>query len=384
MRARVHVFCGVVALGLLTVSSARAQYPVTPPPTGRAMYIHLVGLGGTGPPRLESTAFHLYNEGFNARVRTMDNGWIDNQLVILDFGIPKQDRDHRGRLVHGWWSRGGRAAVFLDPYTVQNLALAYAYGYLDAMAACPDQQQFDPDFFDNIILGIGVANYDSNGNGFLVADNGWMLGQTVHELNLRLAAAGCRAWVDAALAVDVEGCYGSPARTLDWLGGYAPWGIIGEGVPLIYYGDACGCPTSGQGTASRTCACDCSGSSQQWQRNLPDWTQEELWQAADNYAAVPFPLPQVYTTTGNMARQWQQISLWSYLNHWGRMHFAGPLSQSDACQQRGGCRGIDNTAPQAWDQLRTQLQSNANTSQELGYSTDIYHSERWVWSMVCP
>ena len=66
-----------------------------------------------------------------------------------------------------------------------------------------------------------------------------------------------------------------------------------------------------------------------------------------------------------------QKSLYSYLAHGGAMFMTAPLSESQACAQRGGCGGMNNTSDQAWGQLWTQLNNDSRTAQNMWWSTDI-------------
>lgn len=56
------------------------------------------------------------------------------------------------------------------------------------------------------------------------------------------------------------------------------------------------------------------------------------------------------------------------------MTFIGALTSYAACQQAGGCEGIDNTPDTGWMQLWKELFSNAVTRPTiLRWSTDIVY-----------
>jgi hypothetical protein len=84
-------------------------------------------------------------------------------------------------------------------------------------------------------------------------------------------------------------------------------------------------------------------------------------------------VPEIYRTDGVNAEQWYLMSVYSYTNHSGtKIQFVGPMSQYQACQQRGGCSTIDNTPEQAWWQLYNLLNNDWRTAGEtLPYLTDI-------------
>jgi hypothetical protein len=58
-----------------------------------------------------------------------------------------------------------------------------------------------------------------------------------------------------------------------------------------------------------------------------NWTQEDIWYVS--WGADPaFPLPEIYATDGVNAWQWQQMSLYSYLNHNSiAMYFVGSVDR---------------------------------------------------------
>jgi hypothetical protein len=76
------------------------------------------------------------------------------------------------------------------------------------------------------------------------------------------------------------------------------------------------------------------------------------------------------------------MSVYSYVNEGIKMQFIGPMSQYQACLQRGGCNTINNTPQQAWNQLNSLLNGDPRTSGErLPYLTDIFWlNEPFVYS----
>jgi hypothetical protein len=163
-------------------------------------------------------------------------------------------------------------------------------------------------------------------------------------------------------ANDIETAYSSASEAEAWVSGFNS----NAGVVEYYdYGNA-DCPTSGMGPGVNG---SCGN----------NWKQSDVWQVAYGVTTA-FPLPEIYATSGANASQWQQIDLYSYYNGSGyTMDFIGAFTQYQACQQKGGCTGTNNTANAGWTQLYNALNCNGTTpcitaTSTLPYSTDV----RWV------
>ena len=100
---------------------------------------------------------------------------------------------------------------------------------------------------------------------------------------------------------------------------------------------------------------------------------KDVWYVS--WGATPaLPLPQIYTGSGSMARQWFNIALYSYRKHRSRMSIVGIMSQRGACRDsRDPCHGMKNTPSQAWNQLVRLLNRHPGTRQHPPFATDI----RW-------
>jgi hypothetical protein len=81
-------------------------------------------------------------------------------------------------------------------------------------------------------------------------------------------------------------------------------------------------------------------------------------------------LPEIYNTYGANAWQWQNLSLYSYVNHNKRLTIMGAFTQWQACQGRS-CSGVDNRPEVGWRQLSEALNFDSRTAQSLPWSTDI-------------
>jgi hypothetical protein len=84
-----------------------------------------------------------------------------------------------------------------------------------------------------------------------------------------------------------------------------------------------------------------------------------------------YPLPQIYATAGGNAKQWQQIVLYGKLRYGHPPFISGPLTQYEACLQKGGCTGTNNTSTQAWSQMWNALNADSRTVGSMTWSTDI-------------
>jgi hypothetical protein len=150
-------------------------------------------------------------------------------------------------------------------------------------------------------------------------------------------------------ADDIEpGFSASAQQSRSWLSGY----LTATKAPFVFNGSADGCSTT---SANSTCN--------------HNWAATDLqWLAGGASPSRIMAVPQIYYNS--MAQQWKYISLTGVLAGAQRLAFAGPLTEYTACQQAGSCSSL--TGNEAWNALRTQLQSdNRITQADLPYSTDL-------------
>jgi len=144
--------------------------------------------------------------------------------------------------------------------------------------------------------------------------------------------------------------YSTPEKASAWIAAYKAANTINS---LYNYGDAQGCPQSGTTDVPKNCS------------GQPGWTQDKVVRNG-------LLLPEIYSTSGGNAKQWQQLILYYKLRYDSVKTVSGVMSQKQACQQRGGCQGIDNSPAQAWTQMRDRLASDPRTySADPSFSTDI-------------
>ncbi|GLU48202.1 hypothetical protein [Nocardiopsis ansamitocini] len=198
------------------------------------------------------------------------------------------------------------------------------------------------------LLALGVNNKSDGGVGGATAGRAWAT--TVNQ-------AARRATTDAVTitgAVDAEPSWSAPAWARDWVRAFT----TSATVDLYAANSADGCPF--YGSSSTTCH--------------NGWTTGDVHYVAGGAApARMHVIPQIYRTDGVQARQWSHISAWGKRAGAPALRFAGAMSQSKACAQRG-CTGTDNTPAQAWTQLHTELNAHPETRvSALPHSTDM----RW-------
>ena len=280
-----------------------------------------------------------YQKGYALGQQTYASGNATDNAVILDFGQP--------RLVNGVYGASGykSGTNYLSTNSITLAALYFAYGYWNGIGTVKATP---------LRMIIGTSN--SGMNSWTDA-NLYTHGQTwinmVKNIQYNVQYYGWSSKVATYGGNDIEMGYAPPAKTMQWVNGYNSQ--YASGFYLFDFGDANSCPQSGTTNVPAACA--------------NGWNQENVWQVSwGNYS---YPFPEIYSTAGGNAKQWQQLSLYSYLAHGGAMYITAPLSQSLACAQRGGCTGTNNTPSQAWSQMWTYLNGDSRTAQNLIWSSDI-------------
>lgn len=257
-------------------------------------------------------------------------------VVILDYGAP-----------YKFSSGAYGATLFSAPNatvsSIKGAVIQFAKGYYVCTGLDVDS---------TVWIGIGTSNYGS----YVTREHGRAWSDMVTETEAyTYPRYGSQAVVVGA--DDIEIAWNSATTTKNWINGYddnPSW------RSYIYYGDAAGCPPYG----------NCSSGSY-------SWGVSNVHYAA--WGAPPaLPVPQIYTTSGSMAKQWQQLRLWSYNNwYWAgngpQMVLFGALTQYQACADTGSsCSGTNNTPGQGWTQLFTELATDTRTVQtDLWWSTDM-------------
>lgn len=156
----------------------------------------------------------------------------------------------------------------------------------------------------------------------------------------------------------IELDYGPPGEARNWVDGY------NSNTSTSFYdvGDAAGC------AQDQPAGAECGT-----QMN-PGWNAVDVWRVSDYANAIP--LPQIYTGSESMAKQWKWLSIYAYQNQSGRMNIRGSATQHQACAQNGDCAGTNNTLSEGWNQLKDKLQSDSRSNQP----TESLLATDWKWT----
>ena len=199
-----------------------------------------------------------------------------------------------------------------------------------------------------LTIAVGTSNFD----GVVTYSHGAAWAQMVNNINSWIINQGYNWQVGAAGASNMEIGFNTPTVTRSWVNGYDS----ANNYVLYNFGDAQGCPT--YRTYGANGYCDLN------------WYQEDIWFIS--WGSPPArPLPLIYATGGANANQWYSLSAYSFDAHGSTMHIWGSVTQYQACLQRGGCSGIDNTPEQGYIQLDNALNSDPDTAQWVNWSTDM-------------
>lgn len=328
-KSLIAIFAVIIIFNNFNIPKADAVQ--TKPPTTTSWYVYV-----TNNETDQILYNWMYSVGYQAGKNDLALPGTQNGLTILDFGQPWQSG-----ITQGAWSFNATYGRFINTSTIQEAVKQFAWGYYYGTGS---------DLQSQMRIAVGTNNYGSN----TTYAHGQTWAQMVKNIGAWLSTNSPGSQTTVRGASDIEMGYSSPSTAYSWVNGYTSnWS---SPYFLYNYGDAGGCPRSG--TTKTPGACN------------NNWNQENVeyvsWGAAPSY-----PIPEIYATTGANAKQWQQISLYSYLAYGGSMYFFGPLSQSQACIQRGGCSGTNNTPDQAWIQLWNELNSDTRTAQNMSWSTDI-------------
>ncbi len=313
----------------------RMAYAATPPPYTTSWYVDI-----SDPSTLSTT---LYNMGCALGTHDYQTPGTQDNAVILLFGKPGYSNSTYG--TYDWTSPGSSTTVFLSISQIAGGVEQFGKGYYVCTLT---------DTTSQLYVASGTNNFGSG----VSYNHGSAWAQMVSTINSWISSQGYSSQVKVRAASDMELDFNNPTPTRAWVDGYtASYGY--NSLYLYDVGNATGCPYPDQPNW------DC-GSTQ-----YPSWTSEDVWYVA--WGTTPlYPLPEIYNTAGVNSGQWYYLSLYSYNNHGGAMWFVGSLTQSQACQQMGGCSGTNNTPSQGWTQLWNAITSDSRTYQSyLRWSTDM-------------
>lgn len=283
----------------------------------------------------------MYNAGFAEGQKAVSATGLYSYLV-LDFGQPWA----LSATTAGTWSPNAGTGRFISTSTIRLAADWFAYGY--TMGVWNGGNSVTT---SQMYMIVGTNNYKDS-TGYVTSTAGKSWSYMIQDIGTDLQGYG---YVQTHVygGTDSELAWSGTTTAKAWVNGYnSVWKS-----PYYYfdYGDANGCPQSG---TTRTPAACYTG-----------WNQDDVNYVA--YEAGAYPLPEIYSTSGGNANQWQQLSLYQYWKHGYSELITGPFTQYQACQQKGGCTGTDNTPAAGWSQLWNALNSSTSTAQNLYFLTDI-------------
>ncbi len=306
----------------------------TPPPYTTTWYVDI-----SAASSLPTT---LYNMGCSLGTHDYNAAGTQDDVVVLLFGKPGYVNGVYG--AYDWTARGSSTTVFLSTAQIAAGLEQFGKGYYTCTLSDRSSQLYIAPGVNNVGSAV-TYNHGSAWAKMAVSVQSWISSQGYgSQVNMRSAG-------------DLELDFNGPTPTRAWVDGYAAsWGS----GPFFYdVGDATGCPSP---TYPKW---DCGSVA------YPSWTSEDVYHIAWDVAPA-YPLPEIYRTDGLNAGQWYYLSRYAYTQHGAPMWFVGELTEYEACQQMGGCSGINNTPSQGWTQLWNAINSDSHTAQAyLRWSTDI-------------
>jgi len=280
-------------------------------------------------------------EGCTLGARDRDLEGKQENLVILDFGLPKYLNGQFG-------ASGMQIGGFVTMAQIAEAVEQFGVGYWDCT---------DTDYDSQLLIGIGTNNYNNSSvysNLSVTYGHGKAWAEMVNSVNdwfQNTCQNACNGQVSAAGANDIELAWSSPSAAIDWLDGYDSANLY----PMINFGAAEGCPNA------------CGGGGY-------IWTKDEVW-LVHNSGPV-YPLPEIYLNDGRNAQQWYAMSAYAEQTYGKAYDFIGVMTTYGACQQYpdSSCPYIDNTPEEGWTQLYQKVNGgDESTWDSIPYATDI----RW-------
>jgi hypothetical protein len=343
--ALLAVVLGLAGASLVLVEPAIAT-PASPP-TVSSRYISAL------------TQSDLYDRGHSLGVRVKNNQPnLQDVIVILDFGGQTQD----GSGTWGATRFGNGLANFASMSWIKGAVEQFGLGFFDGT---------NTDTSAQLHLGMGTNNAVRVGGppgtqwvNAVVDVQTWFEthGETGFHISEQVTAYGAN---DIEPGFCVGDYYYNPSVTCPeasraWTDAFDN----GSGHRYYNFGSCDGCPTDSNPNPG-----------------MPDpWSRDDIWYVS--YGAEPgLILPEIYAESGVNAEQWEHIAIWGHTSSncdtcGLTMIFSGSLTQYDACSQRGGCNGTDNTATEGWDQLWDEL--NTGDAPSWLYQTPSHECDiRW-------
>lgn len=287
------------------------------------------------PPSAETRSYYMGRTGLSDAAQLGCYNSDKSGRLTLFFGAPAPVAGGYGAT--SWSAPDLTVAQIAE--RVKNVVRGFAYCRRDAGY--------------RLLIGVGTSNSGIDGRS-----DAWL---RAHGAAWARMVSSLATWAgtyypghaQVTAAWDFEPSWSRYAKADQWMHGYDAY----PNRRLLYANaSADGCPTASAANG----ACN------------NGWSQRRVWHLAWEHDPS-VPIPQIYTTSGNQARQWQLIDLWATTAVGDGMYFYGSLTQHGACRQTGGCAGIDNTPHGGHDQLWSWLSSDRRTAQaDLDTMTDLH------------
>lgn len=275
---------------------------------------------------------------------SIENGQLpSNGLIVMLYGAPVEFAD-------GSWGATAFGSPDRKTGEIRDAMKAWGAGFHRCLSSS---------IRSGVLYRLAVATsnqFNASWSNTKIGNHATQWANMVKNIHDHFVSQGWSADVAAYGGSDMELAWAGPNATKAWANAYD--GVTGR---RLYYnvGDAAGCQTFSSGGPS-SCG---SGS-------FTGWDSADVFDISYGIFSA-LPLPQIYTTSGSQAEQWVMISKWSLDNGGPKIGFGAVLSQEQACNQQGGCSGIDNTPGQSWNQMRTKMDAKPATITDMTYSTDV-------------
>jgi len=299
-----------------------------PPPNTTSWYMSYIT-----PVNINTS---LYNLGCTLGTHDLNTPGTQDNAVVLLFGMPGYFNSSYGAYV---WP--GPNYQFLSIDQIAGGVEQFAYGYYGCTGS---------DTSSTVYIAAGVNNSGGSAVNF---NHGSAWATMTKTINSWVTSHGYNTQAKIRAAADIEPGFGSYSQAKLWVDGYtANW----DSANLLYLwnvGAAAGCPLPGPYIASTGCN--------------NNWSVDNLYYVS--YGTTPvYPFPEIYNTLGANATQWNLISQYSKTYKGWYLYFSGSLTQSQACLQKGGCDGMNNSPSTGWTQLINAISGYQST---LRWSTDM-------------
>jgi hypothetical protein len=287
------------------------------------------------PPPSVSTSHYVSN---NSGDPTAD------RAAARTLGCAQAKRESSGLVVLAF---GSQRATGTKKYNDATRVLSYddiratARGWVEGLAGCAA-----PGAAFTVALTTNNFGGITDWNG---ADGGTRWAQLVEQVAADTAG---QSTATVAGGNDLEPGWGPPAQARAWLDAY----LAATQRPLYDTGSADNCPA--QWSPEKPCA--------------NGWSMGDVFYVATGASPRVLAVPEVYTPNGFLASQWARLSRWGVDHGLGQLRIGAVLTEQGACQQVGGCTGIDLAPNDAWAQLWGALDADPLTATTpVGSLTDI-------------